>query len=215
VWITRARSFLSVVLLGAAATLGSVGPAQAALYTGNWDPAYGTIFPSLGWEASAVFNVPDACLVNNGSFLIGACPGFSVVSAQVGFYDVSDSNTILESFSLNPNVPVSGFEIAGNQLTGVDTSFFASFVPTLSIAGAGAYSFSLILYNGDLAQLIYANPPGSSPFCAYVPFGNTSCGVSALAATGVFTPAIPEPETYVLMLAGLGALALARRRRSR
>ena len=82
--MTRARSVLSVVLLSAAATLGGVGTAQAALYTGKWDPAYGTIFPELGWEASAVFDVPDACLLNNGSFLASACPGFTVVSAQVG-----------------------------------------------------------------------------------------------------------------------------------
>src|SRR4029453_15640182 len=62
VWKTRARFVLSMVLLTVAATLGSVGTAQAALYTGKWDPAYGAIFPNLGWEASAVFDVPAPCL---------------------------------------------------------------------------------------------------------------------------------------------------------
>ncbi len=213
--MTRARSFLSVVVVSAAATLGSAGPAQAALYTGNWDPAYGTIFPNLGWEASAVFDVPAACLAlgtGNNIPVSGACAGFSVLSAQVGFYDISDPNTILESFSLNPSVIVNGINIAGSALTGIDTGFFDYFVPTLSIAGGGTYSFSLILFGGNMAQLIYANPTATSPGCAFLPVNGASCGISETAATGVFAP-IPEPETYVLMLAGLGALALARKRR--
>ena len=38
-FMTRARSLLSVALVSAASTLG--GTAQAAFYTGTWDPAYG------------------------------------------------------------------------------------------------------------------------------------------------------------------------------
>jgi len=136
-----------------------------------------------------------------------------VLSAQVRFYDIANPSLILGTYNLNPNVIVNGIDIAGGQLTGIDTGFFDFLVPTLSIAGGGTYSFSLILFNSDMAQLIYANPLTASPICAYVPFGNSTCGVSEFAATGVFAPAIPEPETYILMLAGLGALALARRRR--
>ncbi|MEO7851449.1 MAG: hypothetical protein ABIR94_04220, partial [Rubrivivax sp.] len=62
--MTRARSLFSAVLLGAAATLGGAGTAQAALYTGKWDPAYGSIFPVLGWSATAVIYVPDPCLAS-------------------------------------------------------------------------------------------------------------------------------------------------------
>jgi hypothetical protein len=32
---------------------------------------------------------------------------------------------------------------------------------------------------------------------------------------GTFTTAVPEPETYLLMLAGLGAIGLAARKRRR
>jgi hypothetical protein len=217
VWMTRARSVLSFVVLSAAATLGSVGPAQAALYTGKWDPAYGGIFANLGWEASAVFDVPNACLAlgsSNDHPISGACAGFDVLSAQVRFYDIANPSLILGTYNLNPNVIVNGIDIAGSQLTGIDSGFFDFFVPALSIAGGGTYSFSLILFDSDMAQLIYANPLTASPICGYTHFGNTTCGISETAATGVFAP-IPEPETYVLMLAGLGALALARRRRSR
>lgn len=216
-WINRARSLLSTALLGAAAMFGSAGPAQAALYTGNWDPAYGSIFPNMGWQASALFNVPDACLaLGNGSNLpiSGSCAGFSVLSAEVDLYNVASPSTILQSFNLNTNVIVNGIDIAGGQLSGIDTGFFDYFVPSLSIAGGGSYSFSLILYGGDQAQLIYANPAATSPGCAFLPVNGAMCGVSATAATGVFAP-IPEPETYALMLAGLGAIAFAARRRRR
>ncbi len=217
-WITRAKSVLSVVLLGAAATLGSVGSAQAAIYTGMWDPAYGTIFPDLGWQASGVFDVPDACLaMGNGNNIpiSGSCAGFSVVSAQVGLYDVANPSTILESFALSNSVIVNGINIAGGALSGIDTGFFDFFVPTLSIAGGGDYSFSLLLFGGNKAQLIYASPLASSPGCAFLPVDGASCGVSAKDAIGVFTAAVPEPQTYALMLAGLGALGFVARRRRR
>jgi hypothetical protein len=216
VWTTRAKSILSAVL-GAAATFGGTGTAQAALYTGTWDPAYGSIFPNLGWSATAVFNVPNACLATSGNNLpvSGACAGFDVLSAQVSFYDMANPGAVLETFNLDTDVIVNGINIAGGALTGVDTGYFDYFIPTLGIAGGGTYSFSLILYGGNLAQLIYANPQTTSPFCATLSVPGATCGFSANPAIGVFTTAVPEPETYLLMLAGLGALGISARRRRR
>jgi hypothetical protein len=216
--MTRVQSVLSALVLGAAATFGGTGSAHAAIYTGNWDPAYGGIFPDLGWSASAVFNVPDACLAGgdgNNIPISGDCAGFDVLSAEVSFYDVADPSTILNSYSLNPNVIVNGINIAGGALSGVDTGFFDYFVPSESIAGGGVYSFSLLLYGGNLAQLIYADPQETSPGCAFLPVPGANCGISANPAVGTFTTAVPEPETYVLMLAGLSAVGWAARRRRR
>lgn len=219
-WTTRARSALSAVLLGTAALFGGTGTAQAAIYTGTWDPAYGGIFPNLGWSASAVFDVPSSCLALGSGTNVpvtGPCAGFDVLSATVSFYDISNPGAILESFSLDPDVIVNGINLTGGALTGIDTGYFDYFIPSLSIAGGGTYSFSLILYGGNLAQLVYANPQTTSPFCATFPVQGATCGVSRGPAEGVFTATtpVPEPETLVLMLAGLGALGLSARRRRR
>ena len=59
----------AISVLGAFA---GVGSAQAAVYSGNWDPAYGGMFPNLGWKASATFDAPASCLGQaDGSYNTG------------------------------------------------------------------------------------------------------------------------------------------------
>ena len=125
--MTRAKSFLSVALVSAAATLG--GTAQAAFYTGTWDPAYGGPFPNLGWKATGLFDVPDACAaIGTGTGIPvsgGSCAGFDVLSARVDFYNVAAPGAILASFNLNPDVFVSGISLTNGKLSGDQISFTA------------------------------------------------------------------------------------------
>lgn len=214
--MTRARSLFSISFLAAAALLGTAPPVHAALYSGSWDPNYGSIFPNLGWSASAVFDVPNSCLAlgtGNNIPISGSCAGFSVVSGEVDLYNIANPGAILGSYALDPSVIVTGINLAGGQLTGIDTGFFSYFVPTLGVAGSGNYSFSLLLYGGNLAQLAYANPIATSPGCAFLPVRGARCGLSDSPAIGHFTALpVPEPETYALMLAGLAAIGFAARR---
>ena len=213
--------FALVATLALAAGLLASVPAQATVYRGTYDPSYGAPFPDLGWKATATFDVPTSCLSqpNGGYTVSGNCAGFSVLSAEIDFYNSTidpnpQTSPVLESFMLNTSVFVNGVTIAGGQLAGVDTGYFSFFVPvggSLSIAGNGADSFSLILF-GNSAQLVYANPVPTSPICASIPVPHTNCGFSEVAPEGVFAP-VPEPETYALMLAGLGVLGLVARRR--
>ena len=211
-----------------AATVGVVAPSQAAIYTGNWDPAFGaaTIFPNLGWKGEAHFNVPDACLGLTGSFMNTDSPcgggGMSVLDAKINFYNSTTDptgSTVLETLTLAPIAFINGmsFVTTGGvtNLTGVDTGFFAPAQGSIAEAkfGGNNYWFHLILL-GDQARLVYTLSGSASPGCAiFAAVGSRECGVSQVESVIHFSPAIPEPETYALFASGLVALWLRRRNR--
>jgi hypothetical protein len=99
-----ARRLIARLALGLFA-LGVLGTAQAALYVGAWDPAFGNPYPNLGWRGSVTVFVPPSCdqagttgtvLVNNLPSATGpSCNGNAqVTSAQVVLYDLNNaSNT--------------------------------------------------------------------------------------------------------------------------
>ena len=47
--VKRVRAASVGAAIAALGALAGAGSAQAAVYTGNWDPAYGAPFASLGW----------------------------------------------------------------------------------------------------------------------------------------------------------------------
>ena len=215
----RVRRALSALAAGIVTAIAAPS-ASAALYTGEWDPAYGTPFPGLGWRASALFDVPDACLalgnVSDQSVATGPCAGFALMTARLELYDTANPAAILGTYALDTADVVTAVDIASGVLTGIESGYFGRVVPSLAIAGGGSASFSLILFNAQ-AQLAYTRPFGTSLFCLSQPVKDTACGFSANAAQGVFTavaPPIPEPETWALMLAGLAGLGATARRRA-
>ena len=229
------NSKMKRALLGAAlcvATgLGSIAPAQAAVYSGRWDPAFGGIFPDLGWKGSATFIVPDACLGQSGLFpndnlLNPVCGGnaMQVLDATLEFYNHTTDPlglNILQTFSLGSEPLVNSMTlltVAGvTNLIGVDTGFFAPALGTISIAGNGAFDFHLIL-SGDQAQLAYTRPIGTGPSCAFTIPGiytpnPANCGFSQNSAHTTFTR-VPEPGTAALVLAAMAVLVGIRRQRA-
>lgn len=116
-------------------------------------------------------------------------------------------------FPADPTSPAASiFNAAGMQLNniirGLATQYGASFVDT-----AGPFV-------GREARYTYLDeqPHGSSvpgPFGGVLPIGNVhpnDLGYSAIAGQVIAVSAVPEPETWALLMAGIGVLGLAKRR---
>lgn len=99
-WKAAARG----VVWAAAAVLGLAQSAQAALYVGNYDPAYGGTLGGIGYKGSATFYIPDSCLsvfgaghLDNFLYRNNACVGGDYMrmdSAHVDLYRLSDNHVL-------------------------------------------------------------------------------------------------------------------------
>lgn len=232
-------------LIAAGVSLAGVGAAQAALWTGAWDPRYGAPFDGsvepfdpdpdvLGWRGIATFDIPEACI--SGGTAVSTCPGMSLVSAQVTFYDFQTDATV-ETFNYAPN-DLSGFTAnfdAGGQLTSLDSKFFAPRSPTSSFSVINLYTFSLQFVEDGVRMYhtkdyeLWGIPIGpyspkecdknwwlrvSQPWvCGYS--GTYSDGTQAPPAVLVSFSKVPEPGSIALLfaagLAGFGAYRFGRR----
>jgi hypothetical protein len=168
---------------------------------------------------SPVFNIVGSCS-GNFSFLsatltltgVGPFPGtesiaLDISSSQIQF--VQRTGLTPETFQgafATPFAPVKG-SIAAAQVDGQDVWF------------------SLALLGGDKVQLYwfdknpgsYLSNPALYAACGKAgdnTVGDYRCGTSANTAIAIFQP-VPEPSTYALLAAGLGAVGFVARRRAR
>jgi hypothetical protein len=223
------KKSLGSSMLGAAACvaalLGLADAAQAKVYPGAWDPAFGGIFGTsttgLGWKGTGDFFIPDACEASSGWILNSAgCSGgaMAVTNVQLSFYDVATS-AVVETFSLAP-VPIYQMFWSGSAIKGVDSGFYAAVTPSnpasMALAGGGLYSFHMRFEfvaspAGAPSVQLYFTEGSQNPICVLLKSCSGNYGASENRA---ILTVVPEPASYALMLGGLIAVgAIVRRRR--
>lgn len=229
----------------AAATLalGCLASAQAAVYTGRWDPIFGSPFGEaelgagnkLAWTATATLVVPDSCLaVGGGNAIIdfedtpNCDPGGSraFLSAKIEFYNAEDPNNASQQETLVFEEALFNIErlhVVNGDIAGVETDAIAPVRAMNAIAGGGAYWFQPIFGLGAAVggsfdtYVLYQNDLGSSPG---EPLFQTATNAMALGQKSqfpaddiVFTRVVPEPGSLALVLAAALGAGWAARRR--
>jgi len=192
------------------------GPSHAALYTGVWDPTYGSPFGNLGWRGSADFSVPDSCLPIGTADVINATAcggGAAVTGARVELYDTTDTaQTTLATLVFNETTLVIGtlrfIEGALTELTTTDSNLVA---PAADLTAFGVTPFTEFFLNFGLdgPHLGWATCAAVANFCQTGGFNDGT----QFPPTFTITRVVPVPEPTTLWLAGLALLSLVPVRR--
>ncbi len=113
--------------------------AHAAVYSGTWDPPYGTPFTGLGWSGTVLFDVPlsPPCATSGTSCLGSGATAAYLKSAEVLFYDFSDpTHTTIASIDWTQaqlsTVQINKLLFADGTLADLATGLFPSLNPTLT-----------------------------------------------------------------------------------
>ena len=187
------KSIRRAVLTAAASVLLFTGSAEAIIFHGNWDPAFGSAFPNLGFRGDADFDASAACLVTPGFVQdgVGGC-NLTLLSASLELYNASlgSSAPTLQTLTFAPPAispdPLTAAFVAFNPLTGRNE---VTGISTIHAAGPVAGN----LFGPQISTLsssIYSGP-------LWLEFSLSNAGTSdAFIFTGTCTSGSYTPKHY-------------------
>jgi len=119
--------------------------------------------------------------------------------------------------TLNPEAGTAGVStttptFTGMVLGGKSGSYDRTFDMSLVSSYNGAFLNNVSTFNGNTALAFAGLMTGLADGKAYLNIHTTAVGAGEIRTFFVAAP-VPEPESYALMLAGIGALSLVARRR--